>query len=147
MSDSVQKLAIARLMTNLEALKASSVVRDVKRGRARFQATQFPSLQIVIGDDVPAEEPEDTRGYTLNFPVEIDIHVADYIDRAGALDDLIPQVQVAIEADLTLNNLVTWIKYRGNQLFVNAENSPSGGMTLFYEVQYRRERGAPQTGY
>jgi len=147
MSDSIKKQAIARLLANLEALKANQTVRAVTRGRARFQTTQFPSLQVVIGDDQQAGEFEDTRGYTIDFTVEVDIHVADYVDRAGALDDLIPAVQETIEADLTLNSLVNWVRFQGEQLFVNEANTPQGGMTLFYLVQYRRVRGAPRTAY
>ena len=148
MSDSIKKQAIARILDNLKPLEAAGTVRGVSRGRMGLLTAQYPWLHVVIGDDAPAETPEDTRGYTMEFDVAIDICVTDYLDRAGKLDDLIAQVQTLVEADITLNNLVSWMKPIGENLYEPKEvTTPVGVMSLIYRVQYRRERGAPQTGY
>jgi len=144
----------SQILTQIATLVATLVgtgtgqVREATRVRTlEILSDRTPSLHWAEGDESPAADAEDNRGYTLEFDLIFKLTIADHRDANATLDVLTPYLQAVIEDDPTLNSLVNWIVYRGDFNWVHETKAPVGGRFLFYRVQYRRLRGDPNTNY
>jgi hypothetical protein len=91
---------------------------------------------------------EDSRGYTLDFPLYFKITASG--GRKGELGKevrrLVAVLQEKIEADPTLDDKALWVEYVRNDYFLH-DGGAVGGAIVTYQVTYRRERGRPDVGY
>jgi hypothetical protein len=143
----VKTQIIARVMELLEVLKQAGTVRRVDRVSTLMNLADIvPAIQVEIGGDV-VEETQDFQGYELSFPLDLKLVVNHPTDPYGACDTLAEAVQTAIEADFQLSRLANMINYAGETPFVNEQLKPLGGRVLFYDIKYRRKRGAPAENY
>jgi hypothetical protein len=148
MATQTRKQAIvARIMDNLQPLQSEGKVRKIRRVKSiNALAAVKPSLHVVIGPETVLSE--DHRGFACQFPLVIDAMVAssekDGYDDSDALAD---EVKRVIELDQQLSGLCVKVEYNGDEPYTNEVAAPEGGTFVFYNVQYRRDRGNPTIGY
>jgi len=148
MSDSIKKQIGARILANLGALIQPGDLRAVERKSDLLaQMSVMPALHVIVNGEVMTNPEEDNRGYTMQFHVDLKIGVKDFRDRAEVLDDLVAKVQVIMEGDVQLGGLANWIRYLGDEPFINEIDKPIGGTIVTYLGEYRRLRGNPSGAY
>jgi hypothetical protein len=140
------KTQIAAYLLNLcEPLIANGKVRKVERKSTPFLLEPaLPALHLLFGkEDVILE---DERGYNLKFQASFKIMVDEKRDPYTLVDELEAFLQEAIEADPQLGGLASKVTYVATTPFVD-EVQTSNFTIVTYDVEYRRYRAKPDTGY
>ena len=148
---SAKQKIIARLLAVCQPMIALYGLRKAERRHTLWLLEPVkPALHLIVGDEVV--QGEDTRGYTLQFPVMFKLILTGQNDLDEQTDKMSAYLQETIEADLELcptdgTGLCSALKYDGELPFTEELMKPDGGTVLMYLVQYRRERGNPGTKY
>jgi hypothetical protein len=143
---SIKSQIVARLQEIVKPLLAESKFRAIARATApAITAPIKPAIHLVIGDERRIEE--DTRGYTMEFPVMYDLIVEDARDPYALADASVAFVQEKVESDIQLGGLCNALIYDGELPYTNDINRPFGGTLVMYLIQYRRPRANPNALY
>lgn len=136
------------VQATLAAIQSAAGIREVARRQDLLLASSvLPSVHFFAGDELVPENGEDNRGYTMQFLLFVKITSADYRDLAAKLEVIEAAVQTAIETDPAFGGLCNWVRYQGNEEFLQKQGEPSGGKMLRYLIEYRRVKASPTTGY
>jgi hypothetical protein len=147
---STAKTAIAAIIDRLEEILVvddynTNAGNQVYKGVRTFdkEYATFPLLVVFSGDETPIGE----AGFgeiDVERSVTIEGWVNDTTDAVGALEDLVEDVQTAIEQhDVTLGGTVSMLQYQGIEALDPAEaGSTISGLRISYSFRYQRPYGS-----
>jgi hypothetical protein len=144
----MKKRVIAAILGVLNGLRTTAGVQKVERRRsiAVAQRVVSKSIILVVGDE--SVIGQDTRGYTLEFPINVKLEERCTVDQAwDRMEDFQVAVEDALEADITLGGVINALRYEGEVDLTGDAESTNYQRVLAYVVQYRRVRGSATTGY
>jgi hypothetical protein len=149
MENTVEERIYAHLGTLLDALKTGGKVREVARlSDLLVQAAVTPQIGYNLGPETAVSE--DNFGYTLECNLVTRLWLNDYRSEAMlklALD-LKGEAIALLEADEQFGGLINWIKYVGDEKYIDTKIAkPAGGLYLIHRIQYRRRKARTDQNY
>jgi len=125
---------------------ATTVTGLSTTGSNVFQSRVYPlqdaNLPALLVYSISEDSNADVMGSTLVAQRDLNIVIEGYVKATTDFDDTVDticaQVEAAMGADRTLNNLAKFSQLVGTEINYNGEGeSPVGVVTLTYAVQYR----------
>jgi hypothetical protein len=142
MPDSVKNQILDRVLSTLQPLKTNGTFREISRGVDPLRVLRaLPALMVSDG-------PEKTHATTATvwqcrFPLEVRIMFARPRDAATKRDELVAEVEKALEADASLGGLGTILDAGNEDPFPSADSDPTHETVLRYTIQYTRRIADP----
>ena len=148
MADSIREKIMANVETTLEGITTAagynSTIQRVYRIRlAGLNIQEFPSIVVIPGREINAEEPVDRYTERLSFVLECWLKEASKDDIATQVNKLVADVQKALLVDYTRGGMAINTKLLGNEPFYNDVNAPYGGVDIEIEIHYRHQYSDP----
>jgi len=144
MADHVRQQIRERIATTITGLSTT--------GSNVFQSRVYPldvdSLPALLVYTISESSDVDVMGTTLGMNrilnVGIEAYVKAGVDFDDIVDDICKEVEAALGADRTLNNLAKFQYLSATEIQFNGEgDKPVGVVTMNYAVQYRTTTTAP----
>lgn len=144
MADHVRQQIRERIATTITGLSTT--------GANVFQSRVYPldvdSLPALLVYTSSESSDVDVMGTTLGMNrmlnVSIEAYVKATVDFDDIVDDICKEVEIALGADRTLNNLAKFQYLSSTEIQFNGEgDKPVGVVTMGYAVQYRTTTTAP----
>jgi hypothetical protein len=143
---SIKQKAIARILELLEPLKAQGLVKKIARKKSLFLTEDVkPCLNVIVGPEDAVGQ--DNQGYEIQLAVTLEVILSAPKDTENLVDELTAAVQRAMESDRQLMLYANEVIYHGDQPYTNELMKPAGGLMILYQVNYRRQRAAPELRY